>query len=164
MLVLNVSGVIDLSPVLGVSNILLLSQLGTVTGDVFADILLGIQNPSGKLTTTWTKVEDYPCFNEFGDLHDTFYKEGIYVGYKYFTSENISVHFPFGFGLSYTDFEITPQKINVDHMTIMVETLVRNIGKQRVKRLFKPIYPNQIQSLINQKLNYVDIKKQKSIT
>jgi len=163
MLVLNVSGVIDLSPVLGVSNILLLSQLGTVTGDVFADILLGIQNPSGKLTTTWTKVEDYPCFNEFGDLHDTFYKEGIYVGYKYFTSENISVHFPFGFGLSYTDFEITPQKINVDHMTIMVETLVRNIGKQPGKEVVQAYLSNPNTVLDQPKIELCGYQKTKNL-
>ena len=54
MLVLNVGGVVDLTPVNQVPNILILSQLGVVTGEVLADILLGKANPSGKLTTTWT--------------------------------------------------------------------------------------------------------------
>ena len=53
MLVLNVPGVVDLSPVKKVKNILLLSQLGVVTGDIFADIVLGKSNPSGKLSSTW---------------------------------------------------------------------------------------------------------------
>ena len=106
MLVLNVGGVVDLSPILDVSNILLLSQLGVVTGDVLSNILLGKCNPSGKLSTTWAKPEDYPCFTEFGDRDDTYYKEGIYVGYRYFNTINKNIIFPFGFGLSYTDFNI----------------------------------------------------------
>mgnify|MGYP000031399463 FL=1 len=60
MLVLNVGGVVDLSPVMGVRNILLLSQLGVETGCALADILLGKANPSGKLTTTWAAFEEYP--------------------------------------------------------------------------------------------------------
>ena len=59
MLVLNVGGVVDLSPVMGVRNILLLSQLGVETGGALADILLGKANPSGKLTTTWAAFEEY---------------------------------------------------------------------------------------------------------
>ena len=71
MLVLNVGGVIDLSPVINISNILLLSQLGLVTGDAFVDILLGKTNPSGKLATTWGKYNDYKFINEFDDLDET---------------------------------------------------------------------------------------------
>ena len=73
MLVLNVGGVVDLSPVMEVSNILLLSQLGVVTSLVFVRILLGETNPSGKLSTTWARMEDYPYYDEFGDMNDTFY-------------------------------------------------------------------------------------------
>ena len=83
MLVLNVGGVVDLTPVKEVSNILVLSQLGVETGSVLADILLGRANPSGKLTTTWASWEDYCKEGEFGDINDTRYKEGIYVGYWY---------------------------------------------------------------------------------
>ena len=84
MLVLNVGGVVDISPLDKVSNILLLSQLGIVTGDILADIILGKTNPSGKLTTTWAKYEDYNTIKDFGELHYTDYKEGVYVGYRYF--------------------------------------------------------------------------------
>lgn len=55
MLVLNTGGVVDLSPIPEVGNILLLSQLGVETGDAMADIVLGRTNPSGKLTTTWSR-------------------------------------------------------------------------------------------------------------
>ena len=79
ILVLNVGGMVDLSPVSAVKNILLLSQLGTPTGDVLADILLGKSYPSGKLTTTWAPIASYPSTEGFGDPNDTYYKEGIYV-------------------------------------------------------------------------------------
>lgn len=59
MLVLNVGGIVDLSPVMEVENILLLSQLGIVTGDAFADVLTGQAYPSGRLTATWSAWQDY---------------------------------------------------------------------------------------------------------
>ena len=84
MLVLNVGGVIDLSPVMDVENILVLSQLGVDNGKILADILTGRQNPSGKLTTTWAAWDEYSKEGTFGDPNETRYKEGIYVGYRYF--------------------------------------------------------------------------------
>ena len=71
MLVLNVGGPVDLSPVLDVPNILVLSQLGTETGHILADIILGRQNPSGKLTTTWAAYDDYPQMGDFGNKNYT---------------------------------------------------------------------------------------------
>lgn len=129
MLVLNVGGVVDLSPVMEVGNILLLSQLGVVTSNTLVDIVLGKVNPSGKLSTTWAKPEDYPCFNEFGGQDDTYYKEGIYVGYRYFSTLNKEALFPFGYGLSYTDFSIDVEKIEVDKFDVDVYVNVKNIGK-----------------------------------
>lgn len=66
MLVLNVGGVVDLSPVADVDNILILSQLGTVTGWALADVLLGKSIPSGRLTATWSAWEDYPTIASLG--------------------------------------------------------------------------------------------------
>ena len=105
ILVLNVSGVVDLTPVLEIKNIFLLSQLGVVTSSVLVDVLLGKANPSGKLSTTWARFENYPFANEFGDKDETRYKEGIYVGYRYFDSKKIDPYFEFGFGKSYSDFK-----------------------------------------------------------
>lgn len=149
MLVLNVGGVVDLSPVLEVSNILLLSQLGVVTGSVFSGILLGKYNPSGKLSTTWTKPEEYPCFSEFGHTNDTFYKEGIYVGYKYFSSMNKSVFFPFGYGLSYTQFDLNVQSVSVDKMSIRIACNVKNIGKIAGKEVVE-VYLTKPNTLLEQ--------------
>ena len=101
ILVLNVCGVVDLSPIRKVSNILLLSQLGAVTGDILADIILGKQNPSGKLATTWSMLDDYKFINDFGKYDDTNYVEGVYVGYRYFNSAGIKPIYPFGNGKSY---------------------------------------------------------------
>ena len=129
VLVLNVGGVIDLTPVMEVSNILYLSQLGVVTGSVLPKVLLGKVNPSGKLATTWAKPEDYPFFEEFGKLHDTYYKEGIYVGYRYFDSTNKEPYFPFGYGMSYTDFECKTIDSSINGSKVTVNVNVTNIGK-----------------------------------
>ncbi|MDO4622720.1 MAG: glycoside hydrolase family 3 N-terminal domain-containing protein [Eubacteriales bacterium] len=128
MLVLNVGGVVDLSPVLEVENILLLSQLGVDCGRVLADILTGKQNPSGKLTTTWAAWEDYAHEGTFGDWNDTRYNEGIYVGYRHFDSVGKKALFPFGYGKSYTDFEMHTESVTAaaDKFTVCVH--VKNTG------------------------------------
>lgn len=129
ILVLNVGGVVDLTPVKDVKNILLLSQLGVVTGDVLADILLGKRAPSGKLTTTWAKPSDYQTVGDFGDRDDTRYKEGVYVGYRYFDSANVTPIYPFGYGLGYTEFVREIGKVAYDKGKISVVVTVRNVGK-----------------------------------
>lgn len=130
LLVLNVGAPVDLLPIAGkVHNILLLSQLGAATGDVLADIILGRANPSGKLTASWAAWEDYPVIGTFGDFDDTYYREGIYVGYRYFNSIGRRVMFPFGFGLSYTDFSITQSSVYTEKSLATVRIKVRNIGK-----------------------------------
>lgn len=128
MLVLNVGGPVDLSPVADVKNILVLSQLGVVTGYVLSDILLGKANPSGKLSTSWSAWEDYCTIGDFGDPDDTYYKEGIYVGYRYFDTVGKKAMFPFGFGLSYTSFEIGESDIKNSGQEITVTTTVKNTG------------------------------------
>ena len=124
MLVLNVGGPVDLTPVLKVGNILHLSQLGVETGRILAEILIGKRYPSGKLTTTWTAWEDYPQIGDFGDPDNTRYREGVYVGYRYFDTVGKKPLFPFGFGLGYTDFETEVLDAGEDYVRIRV----RNIG------------------------------------
>ena len=128
ILVLNVGGVVDLSPVEKVNNILVLSQLGAETGNILADILLGKQNPSGKLTTTWSAWADYPSVGDFGGKDDTCYREGIYVGYRYFDSAGIKPLYPFGFGLSYTTFRMGDAAASLSGDTATVKVPVRNTG------------------------------------
>ena len=124
MLVLNVGGVVDLSPVMGVRNILLLSQLGVETGGALADILLGKANPSGKLTTTWAAFEEYPEMPDFEDMNETRYREGIYVGYRYFDTFRKKALFPFGYGLSYTEFRLGAVAVEANGAQVTVRTSV----------------------------------------
>lgn len=128
LLVLNVGGPVDLSPVLAVENILVLSQLGVETGSTLADLLLGKSYPSGKLTTTWAAEKDYPAIGDFGDINDTRYREGIYVGYRYFDSARLSPLFPFGFGLGYTDFSVSNMDFILDGEIVKVSAKVKNTG------------------------------------
>lgn len=129
MLVLNVGGPVDLSPVLDkVENVLLLSQLGSVTGDAFADVLLGKSYPSGKLTTTWAKAGDYSMVGDFAQRDDTRYREGVFVGYRYFDAAGVTPLFPFGFGLGYTDFSVKAESFKAENHTVTVAAAVTNIG------------------------------------
>ena len=128
MLVLNVGGPVDLSPVAEVGNILLLSQLGTEMGSALADVLLGRRNPSGKLTTTWTAWEDYCPDIDMGDNEETFYYEGVYVGYRYFSTVGKKPLFPFGFGLSYTEFSAQACGTALSGSVVTQKVKVKNLG------------------------------------
>ncbi|MCM1305572.1 MAG: fibronectin type III-like domain-contianing protein, partial [Butyrivibrio sp.] len=135
MLVLNVGGVVDLSGIREVKNILYLSQLGAVTGDILADILLGKANPSGRLTTTWAAADKYQGMGEFGDRDDTRYKEGVYVGYRYFDTAGAKPFYPFGYGLSYTEFEWEAGTVSVEQGKVMLPVTVRNTGSYAGKEV-----------------------------
>lgn len=130
LLVLNVGGVVDLSPLSEVRDILYLGQLGSVTGEVLADLLLGKSYPSGKLTSTWSAWEDYCREGDFGDISETHYTEGVYVGYRYFDSVGKKALFPFGFGLSYTSFSLKSGEIGLDGETLTVKATVTNTGER----------------------------------
>ena len=129
MLVLNVGGPLDISPVLDqVDNVLLLGQLGTVTGDVLADIVIGKSDPSGRLTASWAKAEDYDVIENYY-LDDTCYKEGIYVGYRNFDTSDAKPVFPFGYGLSYSEFNTEIVTAELTDNILSVDVRINNIGK-----------------------------------
>ena len=133
LLVLNVGGPVDLTPVQSVGNILLLSQLGTETGSALADMLLGKYAPSGKLSTTWAAWEDAPHIGDFGARDDTHYREGVYVGYRYYDSVGKRALYPFGFGLSYADFALRDAEASVSGEHVTVTATVENIGEHTGK-------------------------------
>ena len=135
LLVLNVGGVVDLSSVQEVRNILLLSQLGVETGTILADLILGKSSPSGRLTATWSAWGDYPAIGSFGEKDDTHYNEGVYVGYRYFDSVGKKPLFPFGFGLSYTDFVIAAGETAEENGRVSVAVSVKNTGKHDGKEV-----------------------------
>ena len=86
---------------------------GETAGGAIADILFGKVNPSAKLAETFPlKTEDSPCHKYFpGSLLSTEYREGLFVGYRYYDTANVPVLFPFGHGLSYTKFDYSGFKI-----------------------------------------------------
>ena len=137
ILLLNVGGVIDLQAVQeisGVDAIVNISQGGSSLGDAVADVLTGKTTPSGKLTATWAKrYEDYPCAESFagmdGDKDDSWYNEGVYVGYRYFDSFGIKPQYAFGYGMSYTEFQVAVKEVRVNCGVVEVETEVTNTGE-----------------------------------
>lgn len=135
VLVLNVGGMVNLEPVKNVKNILLLGQLGSPMGDVLADILTGKSNPSGKLAMTWAPIDAYPSTKGFGDMDDTVYHEGIYVGYRYFDTAKVAPTFPFGYGISYTEFEIGNAAVKADEKEVTVKVPVKNTGAHAGKEV-----------------------------
>lgn len=113
ILIINVGGHIDmafLDEIKGIDAVVLFIQGGEEGGNALADVLSGKINFSGKLADTIPmRYEDIPFGDEFsylnGDLENEYYKEGIYVGYRYFDSFRKPVRYLFGFGLSYTSFQ-----------------------------------------------------------
>ena len=135
MLVLNVGGIVDLSPVNHVKNILLLSQPGMTVGDSFADVILGKQYPSGKLSATWSTWEDYDSEMDFGNPDDTVYSEGMMVGYRYFDTKKIVPMYSFGFGNGYTTFRWNVTNVKQQHTKMNLSVNVENVGDFRGKEV-----------------------------
>ena len=133
----NAGGQVDLSFMDEFSNIkalLILSQPGMEGGNAFADVISGKVNPSGKLVDSWAyRYEDYPNAASFshnnGNVKKEFYEEGIYVGYRYFDTFAVPVRYGFGYGLSYTTFEIKEKNIQCDNeRNIQISVSVKNTG------------------------------------
>lgn len=138
VLILNVGAPVELTDILreaeNIRAILYCSLPGQEGGHAVADVLFGKVAPSGRLTTTWAKrYEDYPSAENYsylnGDLDTEEYKEGIYVGYRYFDSFGIQPLFPFGYGLSYTDFSIEFEGLQTTGTSIEISVSVKNIGE-----------------------------------
>lgn len=110
IVLLNVGNIIDMNELLSFDpdSVLYVWQGGMTGGTGTADVLTGKISPCGKLTDTIAaNVNDYPSAPYFGDPYRNFYSEDIYVGYRYFeTFARDNVLYPFGFGLSYTTFDI----------------------------------------------------------
>lgn len=103
-------------------------------GTALAEILLGEVNPSGKLTFTWPKkLADSPAhkLGEYpGDKYNVNYKEDIFVGYRYFDTFKVTPEFPFGHGLSYTQFEYGKLSTSTTNGVVTVSLSVKNTGKR----------------------------------
>jgi len=137
IIVINAGGQVDLSFMDEFSNIkalLVIVQPGMEGGNAFADVISGKVNPSGKLVDSWAyKYEDYPSAATFshnnGNVEKEFYEEGLYVGYRYFDTFGIPVRYGFGYGLSYTTFEIQNASVKKEQTNLLkVSMSVKNTG------------------------------------
>lgn len=116
---------------------------GEAGAKAMVNCLLGKINPSGKLAETYPlNLEDTPCFKNYpGTEVSVEYQEAIYVGYRYYDTNNIKVLYPFGYGLSYTDFEYSNLQVDVGE-NIKISFKIKNIGKIKGKEIAQ-IYVSQ---------------------
>lgn len=149
ILLLNTYGVVDTGFIkkYNFDSVVYTSMGGSEMGNAVADVLTGKESPSGKLTDTWADIELYPTHEGFQDLEIP-YNEGIYVGYRYFDSFGVEVDFPFGFGLSYTDFRISPTFCRLNGSKVQVGASVENIGETAGKEVVQ-VYLSEPQGKLN---------------
>ena len=114
---------------------------GQAVGGAVVNVLYGAANPSGHLAETFPlRVQDTPCYLNYGGEHDkSVYSEGVFVGYRYYTSKDMEVLFPFGHGLSYTTFaysNLTVDKEQINESELLnVSVDVTNAGNREGKEL-----------------------------
>ena len=136
-----------------VRSVLCMYLGGQSSGDACVDLLLGKANPCGKLAETFAlKLSDIPSTQNFpGARFSVEYREGLYVGYRYFNTANAPVPFPFGHGLSYTKFEysnLTLSSKNITDKDILTATVdVQNVGDMDGKEIIQ-LYVNDVESSV----------------
>ena len=142
VLLLNVGNIIDMTDInrIAPDSVLYVWQGGMTGGNGTADVLTGKVSPSGKLPDTIAyKASDYPSDANFGrEENRDIYAEDIYVGYRYFeTFAKDKVLYPFGFGLSYTGFEIKTEKAEITEGAVKLSVSVKNIGSYKGKEVIE---------------------------
>lgn len=114
-------------------NMYLPGQMG---GDSTYDLLFGNVSPSGRLAETWPEnIDDIPFINEFTKTDNDLYKEGLFVGYRYYNSFDKKVMYPFGYGLSYSTFSYDDMKAYINNNQIIVKVNVTNTGDMVAKEV-----------------------------
>ena len=114
---------------------------GQAVGQAEVDVLFGKANPCGKLAETIPyKLADNPSYLNFpGDGQTVAYKEGVFVGYRYYDTKEMPVRYPFGYGLSYTTFEYSDLQLSADRIkdtdTLKVTLKVKNTGDRAGKEI-----------------------------
>ncbi len=138
VLIINAGAQLDVSfldEIEGINAVLFICQLGTAGGKAVANVLSGKVSPSGKLASTWAmKYADIPYAEEFsylnGNLENEYYKEGIYVGYRYFDTFDVTPRYPFGYGKTYSKFRFDNIQTVLEGSRVSVSVEVTNIGAQ----------------------------------
>ena len=153
VVVLHCGGVVELPWADKVKAILLMHLGGQAVGGAVADLLTGRVNPSGKLPETWPyKLEDNPSHSYFpGYPLCVEYREGLFVGYRYYDKAVKAVRYPFGYGLSYTSFEysdlVISSKSITDGETLKVSCKIINTGKREGREVVQ-LYVAKKESVI----------------
>lgn len=142
VLLLNVGNIVDMTDInrIAPDAVLYVWQGGMTGGKGTADVLTGKVSPSGKLPDTIAyKASDYPSDANFGrEENRDIYAEDIYVGYRYFeTFAKEKVLYPFGFGLSYTEFEIKTEKAEITEGAVKLSVSVKNVGSYKGKEVIE---------------------------
>lgn len=144
IIIMNIGGVIETLSWKDKADAVLLSwQPGQEAGDAVAEVLSGAVNPSGKLAQTFPKdYKDVPSSNSFPGIPadfplDSNYNEGIFVGYRYYDTFKIPVAYPFGYGMSYSQFDFRNLKVQNDESskTLQVSFTVTNSGNTEGKEV-----------------------------
>ena len=141
IVVLNSGGAVSMTSWLGsVKGVLWAGYPGQEGGTALADIIFGNVNPSGKLPQTFERFEtDNPTYNYYNATNKRVqFKEGIYVGYRGFQKNNKTPLFPFGFGLSYTTFELSDLQATPSEATVTVRNTGRRTGSEVVQIYVSP--------------------------
>ncbi len=142
VVVLQGGGVVNLPWLEDVGALLFVGLAGQAFGEGCLDLLLGEANPSGKLAESWPlALEDVPSCASYGQRYNTAYLESIFVGYRYYDSARRAVRFPFGYGLSYTQFEFAKLEISEKVLRpgekLLVKVKISNpgdrVGKETVQ-------------------------------
>ncbi|MBO4450151.1 MAG: glycoside hydrolase family 3 C-terminal domain-containing protein [Clostridiales bacterium] len=130
-LILNTPGPVELGTYKdGLDGLFAVFYPGMEGGRAMADILTGIANPSGRLPVTFPeRLEDIPSFLSYPDSFSCVYGEGIYAGYRGYQKRKITPLFPFGYGLSYTDFKILQMTSKASDGKVCNTVTVQNCGQ-----------------------------------
>ena len=127
---------------------------GQAVGEATVRVLYGDVNPSGHLPESFPKkLEDNPSFLFFGgEPRATDYREGIFIGYRYYDRKKMDVLFPFGYGLSYTTFEYSGLKLSADAIkdtdTVTATVTVKNTGSRAGKAVVQ-LYAGDAEGFVN---------------
>ena len=117
-----------------VKAILYMGLPGQAGGEAIADLLYGRANPGGKLAESWPyRYEDVPSSAIYGKTTDALYQEGVYVGYRYYDKAGVPVRWPFGFGLSYTEFSYSDLTVEGDTVSVAVKNTGSFAGAEVVQ-------------------------------
>ena len=117
-----------------VRAILYMGLPGQAGGEAIADLLYGRADPCGRLAESWPyRYEDVPSSEIYGKTADALYQEGLYVGYRYYDKAGVPVRWPFGYGLSYTEFAYSDLAVSGEAVCVTVKNIGGRVGSEVVQ-------------------------------